>query len=33
MIDDLQEYKENLEAEIRRLEKRIGTLRTTSAKG
>jgi hypothetical protein len=27
MIDDLQEYKENLEAEIRRLEKRIGTLR------
>jgi hypothetical protein len=27
MIDGLQEYKENLEAEIRRLEKRIGSLR------
>jgi hypothetical protein len=26
-IDDLQEYKERLEAEIRRLEKRIGSLR------
>ena len=31
MIDDLQEYKENLEAEIRRLEKRIGSLKTNSA--
>ena len=28
MIDDLQEYKENLEAEIRRLEKRIRSLKT-----
>lgn len=27
VIDDLQEYKENLEAEIRRLEKQIGSLR------
>jgi hypothetical protein len=27
MIDDLQEYKENLETEIRRLEKKIGSLR------
>jgi hypothetical protein len=27
VIDNLQEYKENLEAEIRRLEKRIGSLR------
>lgn len=27
VIDDLQEYKENLESEIRRLEKRIGSLR------
>jgi chaperonin cofactor prefoldin len=26
VIDDLQEYKESLEAEIRRLEKRIGSL-------
>jgi hypothetical protein len=31
IIDDLQEYKENLEAEIRRLEKRIGSLRSKSA--
>jgi hypothetical protein len=28
VIDDLQEYKENLEAEIRRLEKKIGSLRS-----
>ena len=27
MIGDLEEYKENLEAEIRRLEKRIGSLK------
>jgi chaperonin cofactor prefoldin len=33
MIDDLQEYKENLEAEIRRLEKRIGSLREKPTPG
>jgi hypothetical protein len=30
VIDDLRGYKENLEAEIRRLEKRIGSLRDKS---
>ncbi len=31
VVEDLQEYKENLEAEIRRLEKRIGSLRSKSS--
>ncbi len=31
MIEDLEEYKENLEAEIRKLEKRIGSLREKPA--
>lgn len=30
-VDDLEEYKETLEAEIRRLEKRIGSLRGKGA--
>jgi hypothetical protein len=33
MLDDLQEYKENLEAEIRRLEKRMGSLREKPPSG
>jgi hypothetical protein len=30
LIEDLQEYKQTLETEIRRLEKRMGSLRGTS---